>query len=224
MLRSVSQLQSGRVVMTEAALICVVDDDDAVRLSIEMLIESIGFRARGYASAPDLLADPTGLAEANCIVLDVRMPGLSGLAAQERLVHLGTRVPVIFVSGHGDVPMVVKAMRAGAQNFIQKPFNDQLLLDSIQEAVAADLTRRHLARRNARVGARLASLTPRELEVLDGMMQGLLNKQIAEILGISMKTVEQHRSRIMEKMETTSLAELVSAVTRFRDDGTIPLV
>ena len=203
----------------EPALVCVVDDDEAVRLSIEMLIESIGFRTRAYASALELLADPSGVAEANCIVLDVRMPGLSGLAAQERLAQLGASVPIIFVSGHGDVPMVVKAMRNGAQDFIQKPFNDQLLLDRVQEVVAADLARRARAGQHEQVGRRLATLTPREHEVLEGMMQGLLNKQIAESLGISMKTVEQHRARIMEKMELSSFAELVGAVTLFRADG-----
>ena len=203
----------------EPALVCVVDDDEAVRLSIEMLIESIGFRTRAYASALELLADPSGVAEANCIVLDVRMPGLSGLAAQERLAQLGASVPIIFVSGHGDVPMVVKAMRNGAQDFIQKPFNDQLLLDRVQEVVAADLARRARAGQHEQVGRRLATLTPREHEVLEGMMQGLLNKQIAESLGISMKTVEQHRARIMEKMELASFAELVGAVTLFRADG-----
>ena len=203
----------------EPALVCVVDDDEAVRLSIEMLIESIGFRTRAYASALEMLADPSGVAEANCIVLDVRMPGLSGLAAQERLVQLGASVPIIFVSGHGDVPMVVKAMRNGAQDFIQKPFNDQLLLDRVQEVVAADLVRRARAGQHEQVRRRLATLTPREHEVLEGMMQGLLNKQIAESLGISMKTVEQHRARIMEKMELASFAELVGAVTLFRADG-----
>lgn len=202
--------------MSERALVCVVDDDDAVRLSIEMLIQSIGFDTRAYPDALSLLADGATLALANCIVLDVRMPGLSGLAAQERLLQRGAEVPVIFVTGHGDVPMVVKAMRNGAVDFIQKPFNEQRLLDRIQEVVRADLHKRALRSDDATVEARIASLTPRERDVLEGMLQGLLNKQIADSLGISMKTVEQHRARIMEKMCAGSFAELVSVITLYR--------
>lgn len=202
--------------MSERALVCVVDDDDAVRLSIEMLIQSIGFHTRAYPDALSLLADHATLAVANCIVLDVRMPGLSGLAAQERLQQLGSDVPIIFVTGHGDVPMVVKAMRNGAIDFIQKPFNEQRLLDRIQEVVRDDQQRRSVRSDDAAVACRIASLTPRERDVLEGMLQGLLNKQIADNLGISMKTVEQHRARIMEKMAVASFAELVSTVTLHR--------
>ncbi len=198
------------------ALICVVDDDEAVRISIEMLIASVGHRVLAYPNALELLADQATLHAANCIILDVRMPGLSGIAAQEKLIALNIKVPVIFVSGHGDVPMVAKAMRNGACDFMQKPFNEQELLDRIEELIISDQRRRESEMRKACIEARLNTLTKREVEVLNLMLAGRLNKQIADDLGINMKTVEQHRARIMEKMEAGSLADLVRNVTWYR--------
>lgn len=202
--------------MTKKGLVCVVDDDEAVRVSIQMLIESIGHEAVGFADAASLFANPSVVVAANCIVLDVRMSGLSGIAAQEKLVASGVTAPVIFISGHGDIPMVVNAMRKGACDFLQKPFNEQALLDRIQELIEQDFAQRTIAERRAGVAARLATLTMRESEVLDLVLEGRLNKQIAEDLEISMKTVEQHRAKLMEKMAAPTLAELVSELTWYR--------
>lgn len=193
-------------------LVCVVDDDDAVRLATSLLIETLGLPVRSFASALEILADDETLRRAHCLVLDVRMPGLSGMGLQERLVRLGHDLPIIFVSAHGDVPMVARAMRDGAFDFLQKPFNEQALLDRIQEAVQLAAAQRAARARLAEIQARIASLTTRESEVMAGMVAGRLNKQIAEDLGISMKTVEQHRSRVMEKLQVDSLAELVRLV------------
>ncbi|KAB2969277.1 response regulator [Zoogloea sp.] len=197
-----------------APLVCVVDDDDAVRLSIGLLVETLGFPVRCFAGALDLLADSEALERAYCLVLDVRMPGLSGVGLQERLGRLGSVTPIIFVSAHGDVPMVARAMREGAFDFLQKPFNEQVLLDRVHEAVQVAGRRRAEAAWQQAFRSRLDGLTVRERDVLDGMTAGRLNKQIAEDLGISMKTVEQHRARVMEKLQVESVAELVAHVIR----------
>jgi FixJ family two-component response regulator len=193
-------------------LVCVVDDDDAVRLSMSLLIETLGLPVQSFASALDLLADEEALRQAHCLVLDVRMPGLSGVGLQERLSRLGHPLPIIFVSAHGDVPMVARAMREGAFDFLQKPFNEQVLLDRVQEAVQFAAAQRAARGWLAEIQARIDSLTARESDVMAGMVAGRLNKQIAEGLGISIKTVEQHRARVMEKLQVDSLAELVRLV------------
>ena len=193
-------------------LVCVVDDDDAVRLSISLLIETLGLPVRHFPSAVDMLADGDALDRAHCLVLDVRMPGLSGVGLQDRLGRIGHSAPIIFVSAHGDVPMVARAMREGAFDFLQKPFNEQVLLDRVQEAVQVAARRRSEGLKQAAIRRRLDCLTAREGEVLERMVAGRLNKQIADDLGISMKTVEQHRARVMEKLEVDSLAELVRIV------------
>lgn len=198
----------------DGPLVCVVDDDDAVRLSIGLLIETLGLPVRSFATALDVLADGEALERAHCLVLDVRMPGLSGVGLQDRLTRLGHSAPIIFVSAHGDVPMVARSMREGAFDFLQKPFNEQVLLDRVLEAVQLAARRRQESAWLADVRARLDSLTAREGEVMEGMVAGRLNKQIAEDLGISMKTVEQHRARVMEKLQVDSLAELVRIVVR----------
>ncbi len=195
-------------------LVCVVDDDDAVRLSMGLLIETLGLPVRCFSTALDVLADADAIERAHCLVLDVRMPGLSGVGLQERLGKLGRVVPIIFVSAHGDVPMVARAMREGAFDFLQKPFNEQVLLDRVLEAVQLAARRRQESAWLANIQSRLDSLTARERDVMEGMVAGRLNKQIAEDLGISMKTVEQHRSRVMEKLQVDSLAELVRIVVR----------
>lgn len=193
-------------------LVCVVDDDDAVRLSMSLLIETLGLPVQSFASALDVLADEEALRQAHCLVLDVRMPGLSGVGLQERLSRLGHPLPIIFVSAHGDVPMVARAMREGAFDFLQKPFNEQVLLDRVQEAVQFAAAQRAARGWLAEIQARIDSLTARESDVMAGMIAGRLNKQIAEGLGISIKTVEQHRARVMEKLQVDSLAELVRLV------------
>lgn len=197
-------------------LVCVVDDDEMVRLSVSLLIETLGVQARSYASCLQLIDDEASLKLAGCLVLDVRMPGIGGLEMQERLEVLRVDAPIIFISGHGDVPMVVRAMRAGALDFLQKPFDEQLLLDRVQQAIAISTRRRRERVKRATIEARLATLTPRERDALEGIIAGRQNKIIAENLGISMKTVEQHRARIMEKMHAASLAELVRNVTELQ--------
>ena len=197
-------------------LVCVVDDDEMVRLSASLLIETPGAQPRSYASSLHLIDDEASLKLAGCLVLDVRMPGIGGLEMQERLEVLRVDAPIIFISGHGDVPMVVRAMRAGALDFLQKPFDEQLLLDRVQQAIAISTRRRRERVKRATIEARLATLTPRERDVLEGIIAGRQNKIIAEDLGISMKTVEQHRARIMEKMHAGSLAELVRNVTELQ--------
>lgn len=202
--------------MAEHDLVCVVDDDEMVRVSVSMLIETLGVQARSYASCLQLMEDEVSLKLSGCLVLDVRMPGISGLEMQERLASLRVDAPIIFISGHGDVPMVLRAMRGGALDFLQKPFDEQLLLDRVQQALVISARRRRERVKRATVEARVATLTPREKDVLEGIISGLPNKMIAENLGISMKTVEQHRARIMEKMHAASLAELVRHVTELR--------
>jgi FixJ family two-component response regulator len=182
-------------------------------MSVCMLIETLGVQARSYANCLQLMEDESSLKLAGCLVLDVRMPGISGLEMQGRLESLRVDAPIIFISGHGDVPMVVRAMRGGALDFLQKPFDEQLLLDRVEQAIAISAKRRRERVKRATVEARLATLTPREKQVLEGIIAGRQNKVIAENLGISMKTVEQHRARIMEKMHAASLAELVRHVT-----------
>lgn len=202
--------------MAEHGLVCVVDDDELVRVSVCMLIETLGVRAKSYTNCLQLLEDEASLKLCGCLVLDVRMPGISGLEMQERLESLRVDAPIIFISGHGDVPMVVRAMRGGALDFLQKPFNEQLLLDRVQQAIGISARRRRERVKRATLEARVATLTPREKDVLEEMIAGRQNKVIADNLGISMKTVEQHRARIMEKMHAASLAELVRLVTECR--------
>jgi RNA polymerase sigma factor (sigma-70 family) len=191
-----------------AATVFVVDDDEAVRSSLRLLLKSVGLPAVMYATAQEFLAtyEPQ---HPGCIVLDVRMPGLSGLELQEQLNVRGAIIPVIFITGHGDIPMAVEAMQHGAFDFLQKPFRDQDLLDRIQKAMAHDRQNRADLRERDRIRERLESLTPREREVLQLVTHGKANKVMAAELGVSQRTVEIHRARVMEKMGATSLAQLV---------------
>jgi FixJ family two-component response regulator len=194
-----------------APLVHVVDDDSAMRDSLSWLLESAGYRVALHRDAEAFLQG--GAMEAgDCVLLDVRMPGLSGIAVHEVLIERRSTVPVIFVTGHGDVPMAVQAIKRGAADFIEKPFNDDKLLALIASAVRAN--RRCDAARAARlrVAARIATLSPREREVMDCVVAGKLNKLIADELGISIKTVEAHRGRVMQKLGVSSVAELVQAV------------
>ena len=190
------------------ATVFVVDDDEAVRNSLRWLIESVGVKVETYESAQAFLRAYRPK-RAGCLVVDVRMPGMSGLELQDWLVMQGINLPVIVITGHGDVPMAVRAMKTGAVDFIEKPFNDQLLLDRIQSAVEQDIQRRHDNAERTEIEARLAQLTPREREVMNMVVAGDSNKMIATTLGVSKKTVEAHRAKVMEKMEAESLAELV---------------
>lgn len=196
-------------------LVFVVDDDPAMRRSLEDLIRSVGLEAEGFPSAQEFLRrkrpDVPG-----CLVLDVRLPGLSGLDLQKRMVEAATDVPIIFVSGHGDIPMTVKAMKAGAIEFLTKPFRDQDLLDAIQQALERDRRAREQRVEVEELRRRVDSLTPRERDVLNLVVTGLLNKQIAARLGTSETTVKIHRHRVMEKMGANSLAELVRMSDRLQ--------
>lgn len=187
--------------------IFVVDDDQALRGSLHWLLESLKLSVQTYASADEFLStyDPV---RPGCLVLDVRMPEISGLQLQEILTQRGIRIPIIMMTGHGDVSMAVRAMKAGALDFIEKPFNDQELLERIQQALALDARQRQEAAQQRIANERLDLLTPREREVLGEVLRGKHNKVIAADLGISMKTVEAHRAKIMEKMGVNSAAEL----------------
>jgi two-component system, LuxR family, response regulator FixJ len=189
-------------------IVTVVDDDEAVRSSLRLLLKSVGLEARTLGSAAEFLQtfDPQ---QPGCLVLDVRMPGMSGLELQDALNLRGAVLPVIFITGHGDVPMAVEAMQHGAFDFLQKPFRDQDLLDRIQRALTLDHENRAELSQKDRIRTRLESLTPREREVLELMTRGRPNKLMAADLGLSQRTIEIHRARVMEKMNASSLAQLV---------------
>jgi len=188
--------------------IFVVDDDPSVRDSTEMLLKSVGFNVKTFGSAQEFLE--TDLEEdLGCLVLDVRMPVMSGLDLQEKLVSLKTPLPVIFITGHGTVPVSVRAMKAGAVDFLQKPFEEQDLLDAINRAVARQRESRSKKDEAEKIRRRLESLTPREHEVFSLLVTGMANKAIAYEFGASERTIKAHRARIMEKMNARSLADLV---------------
>ncbi len=190
-------------------IIYVVDDDEAVRESLQWLLESVSLPVRTFASAQEFLDayDPDC---GGCVVLDVRMPGMSGLEVQKRLAEIEHSLPVIIITGHGDVPMAVRALKAGAVDFIEKPFNDQTLLERIYECLEQDRARRELRNYRRVLHERMQHLTPRERQVLDGVVAGKVNRTIADELGISGKTVEAHRANIIKKMGASSLAELIT--------------
>ncbi len=186
----------------------IVDDDAAIRFAMQALMDSVNLNHEIFASADEFLEKITEQ-RPGCLVLDIRMPGLGGLELQEELIKRGNTLPIIFITGHGDVPMAVEAMQKGAVDFIQKPFRDQELLDRIREALATDEERREEQQAHAEVAARLSRLTNREREVFDLVVTGKPNKVIAYELGVSQRTVEIHRARVMEKMQARSLADLV---------------
>ncbi len=192
----------------QTGTVFVVDDDSAMRNSLRWLIESIGMPVEVFGSADEFLQRYVP-GRAGCLLLDVRMPGMSGLELQEYLNQHQIHIPVIIITGHGDVHMAVRAMKAGADDFIEKPFNDELLLDAIRDAMQRDREYRDSQAVRAEIAARLATLTPREHEVMGMVTEGRSNKEIANLLGVSSKTIEAHRARVMEKMAARSLAELV---------------
>jgi FixJ family two-component response regulator len=188
-----------------------VDDDEAVRSSTKLLLKSVGLPAVTFASAQEFLDNYDPL-QPGCVVLDVRMPLMSGLELQQLLNMRGAIIPVIFITGHGDIPMAVEAMQHGAFDFLQKPFRDQDLLDRVQKALEKDRVNRVQLREKTRIQERRESLTPREREILELMTRGKPNKVMAADLGVSQRTVEIHRARVMEKMGASSLAQLVRMV------------
>jgi FixJ family two-component response regulator len=194
--------------MANESKVFIVDDDPSVRKSLVRLIKSVGLTVQDFSSAQDFLDNPAYEGPA-CLVLDIRMPGLSGLDLQEELKIRKWPIPIIFITGHGDVPMSVRAMKAGAADFFEKPFNDQDLVDAIHKALAQDQQAKMEQRKVLGLKDRLALLTPRENEVFGLVVRGLLNKQIAYELCMSEKTVKVHRARVMKKMSADSLASLV---------------
>jgi FixJ family two-component response regulator len=195
------------------ATVFVVDDDAPMRESLMNLIRSVGLRAELFASAREFLRSKHPDVP-SCLVLDVRLPGLSGLDLQRRTTEAGMEIPIIFITGHGDIPMSVRAMKAGAVEFLTKPFRDQDLLDAIEQALGRDRKARDQRAAIEELRSRFASLTPREREVMARVVAGLLNKQIGAELGTSETTVKIHRHQVMEKMGAASLPELVRMADR----------
>ena len=194
-------------------IIYLVDDDEAVRDALGMLLKSIGLEHETFASALDFLQSYDARRH-SCLVADIRMPGLSGLELQQRLNEERSEIPIIFITGHGDVPMAVTAMKSGAVDFLQKPFRDQDLIDRIHKALDRDGERRKGRAEQDEIRARLTLLTPRETEVMQRVVRGQANKVIAMDLGVSQRTVELHRARVMKKLKLRSVAELVHAIDR----------
>jgi FixJ family two-component response regulator len=197
----------------EKPVVFIVDDDPSIRSLLVHLIQSVGLRAEAFASSGEFLSQPPRAGPA-CLVLDVRMPGLSGLDLQERLAQLGLDIPIIFITGFGNVPLSVRAMKAGAVDFLQKPFENQTLLDAVNRALERDRTARLRHEEIHEIEARLATLTPREYEVFNLVAAGLANKQVADELGLSEKTVKIHRGHVMQKMEARTFADLVRMAER----------
>ncbi len=194
--------------MKSEPVVFIVDDDASVRKGLERLVRSVGLRGKTFASAPEFLQYAASDGP-SCLVLDVRMPEVGGLALQETLAAVGHRIPIIFITGHGDITMSVRAMKAGAVDFLPKPFNDQDLLEAIQAAIARDRQAREVRATLQAIQQRADRLTPRERDVLGLVVAGLLNKQIAAELGMSEKTVKSHRAQVMQKMQVSSVAQLV---------------
>ncbi len=203
---------NGHAAMDEAnPVVFVIDDDEAVRSSLEWLINSVEIEVRTFASADEFLS-AYERGHPGCLIVDVRMPGMSGLELQRQLAERSISRPVIIITGHGDVEMAVRAMKAGAFDFVQKPFNDQVLLDLIQSALEKNARASQDIAERLRVAEQLGQLTNRERQVLDGIVGGDSNKEIATRLGLSEKTIEFHRSKVMRKMEARSLADLTRKV------------
>lgn len=200
-------------------IVFVIDDEEQVRKSLALLLRSVGIAVETFGTADAFLQD-WNPDRSGCVVLDIRLPGMSGLELQEHLSAQDAMVPIIFITGHGDVSSAVRAMRQGAFHFLEKPFSDQELLDNIHRALEQDQRNRSAGEKRAAVQARLDLLTPREREVMDLVLRGKTNKLIALELGISERTIEIHRSRMMFKMGASSLAQLVKMGFRILDEGT----
>jgi RNA polymerase sigma factor (sigma-70 family) len=194
----------------------IVDDDAAVRKSLDMLVRSVGLPVKAFSSAQEFL-DNYRADQPGCLVLDIRMPGMSGLELQRHMKDVGIAIPIIIITGHGDVPIAVRAMKDGAMELLEKPFSKQLLLEHIGDALRRDHERRQKREQKSDVESRLTALTQREREVMELVVAGKANKEIAAALGISKKTVDVHRSRVMHKMQVESLPELVQLAIAARD-------
>lgn len=195
---------------TSEQTVFVIDDDPGIRHAVGLLLDSVGHPCQVFASADDYLnASPAD--NSGCLVCDIRMPGMNGLELQRELIKRGSTLPIIFITGHGDIPMAVEAMQKGAISFIQKPFRDQELLDDIGIALERDRAQQLDAQTREEIGERIEQLTKREREVMDLVVAGKPNKVVAYELDVSQRTIEIHRARVMEKMHARSLAELVRA-------------
>ena len=203
--------------ITDDARVFIVDDDAGVLNSVAFLLRTVGIRAETYSSAQEFLARYDGQSP-GCLLLDLRMPVMSGLELQEKLLAMGSLLPIIFLTAHGDVATAVKAVKSGAVDFLQKPFHDQELIDKINRAMQENASIRGALAGKRDTASRIASLTPREHQVLDGVVAGHANKVIASELGVSQRTVEIHRARVMKKMEADSLAHLIQMVIGARND------
>ena len=197
------------------SIVFVVDDDPSVRSAIKRLIGSMGLQVELFGAAQEFLASKLPNVP-SCLVLDIRLPGISGLGLQRQLVEANVQIPIIFITSHGDVPMTVRAMKAGAVEFLSKPFHDQDLLDAIHLALEKDRGRRQQEAELTALRERFESLSPREREVVAMVVSGMLNKQIAAQIGTAENTVKIHRSRAMEKMQANSLADLVKMIQRLQ--------
>lgn len=201
--------------MTDNPVVFVIDDDASVRSSLTFLLNTVGLQVESFDSAETfLLKKPPD--SSGCLVLDVRLRGLSGLDFQRELAAKNIQIPIVFITGHGDIPMSVSAMKAGAVEFLTKPFRDQDLLDAIRVALKRDCARREQEKGLTELRQRLRSLTPREQEVISMVVAGMLNKQIAGEIGIAENTVKVHRSRAMEKMQAQSLADLIRMMEKLK--------
>ena len=200
--------------MQPESTVYVVDDDEAMRNSLRWLIESVGLPVETHNSSAEFLDAFEGMP--GCLILDVRMPGMGGLELQKKLREKSICLPIIFISGHGDIPMAVNAMKAGAIDFIEKPFNDQVLLDRIYYAIELCKRMRKTHEAQFNIAAHHRLLTPRECQVVEGVVAGKSNKLIASELGVSWKTIEVHRANAMRKMQANSLSELVEMVLHLR--------
>ena len=205
--------------MAEPAAVHVIDDDEAVRHSLEFLLDCAGIPVRTYESGLAFLK-VVGDLRSGCILTDLRMPDLDGLALQHKLLQMGIRLPIIVMTGHGDVPIAVQALKAGAADFIEKPFEDEVLVAAVRSALDASLRSQEREKEAEEIAARLATLTPRERQVLDRLVAGQPNKTIAFDLGASPRTVEVHRARVMEKMGARSFSELVRMAVSVGAGGT----